>query len=102
MHICRVEIINLRNPAGLVDHLHRRSLPAGRNGRTSRFAKGDERSLVQLKRRVRQLRCRYEVLVVQPGISKAKLETETSSILGAANHFFLELTGAPLHVMVGS
>lgn len=90
------------NPAGLVDHLHRRSLPAGRNGRTSRFAKGDERSLVQLKRKVRQLRCRYEVLVVQPGIAKAKLEPETSSVLGAASHFLLEMTGAPLRAIVSS
>lgn len=88
------------NPTGLVDHLHRRSLPAGRNGRSSRFAKGDERSLVQLKRKVRQLRCRYEVVVVQPGIAKSKLEPETSSILGAANHFLLEMTGAPLRAVV--
>jgi hypothetical protein len=85
-----------QNATGLIDHLIKRSLPAGRNGRDTRFAKGDDRTLVQLKRKARQMLARYEVLIVQPGISKAQLEPETSAILGAANHFLLDFTGAPL------
>ena len=90
------------NPTGLIEHFQRRALAGGRNGRPSRFAKGDDRALVQLKRKVKQLRTRYEVVVVQPGISKAKLEPETSSILGAANHFLLDMTGAPLAVVTSA
>ena len=85
-----------QNPMALIDHLIKRSLPDGRNGRDTRFAKGDDRTLVQLKRKVRQMLARYEVLIVQPGLSKFQLEPETSTILGAANHFLLDFTGAPL------
>ncbi|HTL66657.1 MAG TPA: DEAD/DEAH box helicase family protein [Lacunisphaera sp.] len=85
-----------QNPVGLIDHLIKRSLPAGRNGRDTRFAKGGDRALIQLKRKARQLLTRYEVYIVQPGLSKAQLEPETSTILGAANHFLLDFTGHPL------
>lgn len=90
------------NPDGLIDHLHQRSLPGGRNGRTTRFFKGDERALVLLKRKLRQLRCSYEVVVVQPGISRKALEADNNSILGSANHFLLEMTASPLRAIVSA
>lgn len=90
------------NPDGLIEHLHKRSLPEGRNGRPTRFFKGDDRALVILRRKLRQLRCKYEVVVVQPGISKKALEADNNSILGAANHFLMEMTASPLRAIVSA
>ena len=90
------------DPRHLMDHLQYREKPAMLNGRPSRFEKGDLHALVNLKRRMRRLRVRYEIAIVQPGISKALCDPETTTILGAANAFILDITGTPLSVIASA
>jgi superfamily II DNA or RNA helicase len=80
----------------LLTHLQlRESLP---NGRATRFEKGDLKLLASIKRRLRKRRVRFEISIVQPGLSKAALEPEVSSILGAASNYLTETTNYPLGV----
>jgi superfamily II DNA or RNA helicase len=84
----------------LLTHLQlRESLP---NGRPTRFAKGDLRLLASIKRRLRKRRVRFEISVVQPGLSKAALEPEVSSILGAASNYLSETINHPLKVFAST
>lgn len=87
------------DPENFLNHLQRRAAASGLNGRLTRFEKGSEKELIQLKRKVRQVRVRYEVAIAQPGISRSKLTSETATILGAASNFLLEMTGAPLAII---
>lgn len=89
----------LQDPEHLIDHLQMRAGATGLNGRTTRFAKGDSRDLIQLKKNVRQARVRFEVFVVQPGLSKNKMEPQTGTILASASNFLLEMTGVPLRAI---
>jgi len=87
------------DPQRLLIHLLERNSPTYLNGRPTRFEKGDPRGLVNLKRRHRRLRTRYEIVVVQPGVSKASLDPEMATSLGSANAFITEITGSPLRVI---
>lgn len=90
------------DPQHLVDHLLSRERPPLLNGRLSRFEKGDLRSLARLKRRLRKMRIRYEVVIVQPGLSKAGLDAGQATILGSASAFLQEITGSPLNVIASA
>ena len=90
------------DPVYLLNHLLHRESPSMLNGRASRFEKGDLRSLVGLKRRLRKVRVRYEIAIVQPGLSISSLDSATSTILGAANAFILDITGSPLYVVASA
>ena len=80
----------------LLAHLQQReTLP---NGRPTRFEKGDLKLLASIKRRLRKRRVRFEISIVQPGLSKAALEPEVSSILGAASNYLMETINHPLDV----
>jgi superfamily II DNA or RNA helicase len=88
----------LNNPRRLVGQLlqrERRYL----KGRTTRFEKGTAKALVSLKRRLRKLRAKAEICIVQPGISKAACDPEVSTMLGAANNLIQDMTGSPLKVI---
>lgn len=87
------------DPQRLLVHLLERNSPTYLNGRASRFEKGDPRGLANLKRRHRRLRTRYEIVVVQPGVSKALLDPEMATSFGSANAFITEITGSPLRVI---
>lgn len=90
------------DPQHLMDHLQYREKPRMLNGRPSRFEKGDLRALVNLKKRMRRLRVRYEIAIVQPGISKLRCDPETTTILGAANAFILDITGTLMSVIASA
>ncbi len=72
------------------------------NGRPTRFEKGNLKALVSLRRRARKLRSRFEFNVVQPGLSKAQLPAREATILGAADVFLRETTGAGLTVVASA
>jgi superfamily II DNA or RNA helicase len=90
-----------KDPEQLIQHLVHRQSEQRRNGRPSRLEKGNLKGLLRLKRKLARVRSRYEIVVVQPGLSKSKIDPALASILGAANGYILDTTGRPLRV-VGS
>lgn len=85
----------------LVDHLiHREN--NSRNGRPSRFEQGSLKDLYRLQRQSRKIPIEYHVTVVQPGLSKAALKPEHSSVLGATSLFIRQRLGTSLHAWVSA
>jgi superfamily II DNA or RNA helicase len=85
-------------PEALLMHLEKREGEALRGGRPTRFEKGLPADLRKLRRRIGRYRCRFEVAIVQPGLSRALLTPEAATILAAADMFIREFTGSPLVV----
>ena len=52
-----------------------------------------------LRRRIKRLRVVFEVFVVQPGISKEKVDAEMTTMLGAAHNLIQDMTQAGLRVI---
>lgn len=90
------------DPQRLLVHLLERDGPNYLNGRSTRFEKGTPRTLANLKRRLRKLRARYEIVVVQPGVSKVLVDPEMATSFGSANAFITEITGSPLRVIASA
>lgn len=90
------------DPQRLVMHLLERDQSKYLNGRTTRFEKGDPRSMAGLKRRLRKLRHRYQIIVVQPGISKGMVDAQMATIFGSANAIVTEITGSPLRIIASA
>jgi hypothetical protein len=88
----------VHNPEALLRQLERRE-KTNRGGRPTRFEKGDRKTLVSLRRRLRKLRVRFEFFIVQPGLSKTAISSDLASVLGAADTYLRETTGAPLQVI---
>lgn len=86
------------NPQGLIRHLERRETAALLHGRATRFEKGDLKGLRTLRRQLRRRRSRFEISIVQPGLSRAQLSPDLASVLGAADTYIREFTGSPLIV----
>jgi superfamily II DNA or RNA helicase len=86
------------NPSHLFQHFVHRELHV-RNGRPTRFEKGTLRQLIGLSKRLQTLRLRYEVFVVQPGLSKAQLEAGLATVLAAASSYTGDITGSALQVI---
>ena len=101
--VCAQAVRSVRwtlDPKQLINHLQQREKFL--NGRPTRFEKGNLRSLVGIKRRLRKRRARFEIVVVQPGISKSQVDPEFASILGAASAYIFEITGQSLGVISGA
>lgn len=88
----------VHNVEALLRHLERRE-KHNLGGRPTRFEKGDRKTLVSLRRRIRKLRTRFEFIVVQPGLSKAALQPDLASVLGAADLYLRDTTGSPLRII---
>lgn len=88
----------VERPVTLLRHLEKRESLQQRGGRPTRFEKGSLKELRALRRRLSHRRSRFEIAVVQPGISVGQLTPELSSILGAADSYVREFTGRPLAV----
>jgi hypothetical protein len=89
------------NPIRLLEHLQKRERADSLRGRQTRFEKGTLRELTSLRKRARKLRNRFSISIVQPGISKSQLPADIAAILGAADSFVVEFTGASLGVIGG-
>lgn len=90
------------DPQRLLTHLLERDGHSYLNGRPTRFEKGNSRTLANLKKRLRKLRTRYEVVVVQPGVSKALVDPEMATSFGSASAFITEITGSPMRVIASA
>jgi superfamily II DNA or RNA helicase len=88
----------LMNPAGLVKRLLDREAHYLK-GRPTRFEKGNKKMLSGLRRRLKRLHVKSEIFVVQPGISKAQFNAQTSTMLAAAHNLIQDMTGNGLTVI---
>jgi len=86
------------NPEALLQHLERRDSAPLLNGRPTRFEKGDASALRKLRRRIDRFRSRFEIAIVQPGLSRAALTPEAATVLAAADSYVRELIDTPLVV----
>lgn len=88
----------ISNPEALLQHLERRETKGLLNGRPTRFEKGDVNGLRKLRRRIDRFRSKFEIAIVQPGLSRVALTPEAATVLAAADGFVREFTGTPLVV----
>lgn len=76
-------LIWLRGPSKLRDQIKRRD----RSRAGSYFIKGDSATLDDLVDESRRVGLRYEMVLVQPGISSSKLKENVSTVLASADYF---------------
>jgi len=91
----------VHDPEAFIRQLERREKNDLR-GRPTRFEKGDRKTLVSLRRRIRKLRTHFQIFIVQPGLSKAALGEDLASVLGAADTYLRDTTGTPLNVIASA
>lgn len=88
-------------PRRLLKHLlHQEDLRV-RTGKASRFERGIRHNVQQLANASRELTFAYKVVIVQPGLSKAKIAPAFLDVLGATESFLQETFSMPL-AMVAS
>ena len=85
----------------LVKHVVHRENKA-RNGRPTRFERGDLKTLYRIQRAGRRAPPVYTMTVVQPGVSKAVFKPEHSAILGATSLFLRQRLSTGLNVWVNA
>ena len=83
----------------LIRHLFAREAKLVGNGRTTRFLAGSPADLNRISRVSRFKEIRPEILIVQPGISKAGLTSDQSAVLAAAMSYLKETIGVDLDVI---
>ncbi len=89
----------VERPESLLRHLEKRE--SRLNGRPTRFEKGTIKELRALRKRLSHRRSKFEIAIVQPGLSAGSLSADHSAILGAADNYVREFTGRAL-VVYGS
>ena len=85
----------------LVKHIVHRENKA-RNGRPTRFERGDLKALYRIQRASRKALPAYVMTVVQPGVSKAAFKPQHSAILGATSLFLRQRLSTALSVWVSA
>ena len=85
----------------LVKHIVHREKRA-RNGRPTRFERGDLKALYRIQLAGRKAPPVYTMTVVQPGVSKASFKPEHSAILGATSLFLRQRLSTALNVWVSA
>ncbi len=86
-------IVWFKSPDDVLEKLRKRL----RGG--SRFVRGDLSMLEETLERAKRKNVRYEVVLVQPGISKSGLSEKQANVLAAASDFLKNVRGEKLAVM---
>jgi len=86
------------NFQNLYDHVKRRHLKWVENG-FNRFIKGSLSLLHQFKKMTHTHEIVFEVVIVQPGLSKSKVSREILALLGSTEMFLLKTSNARFRVM---
>lgn len=90
------------NPRKMLKHLlHQEELRRKSRGQ-SRFERGSQREVQQLANISKELSVSYEVVIVQPGLSKAKIAPAFLDVLGATETFLAETFSMPLSVIASA
>lgn len=83
----------------LLEHLERRDAARRKAGQPSRFEQGNATVLRNIRRRMNELSPAVEVVIVQPGLSRANASNDQLELL-AVTQFYLHTTfGVPLRVI---
>jgi hypothetical protein len=78
------------------------SMAARRAGTPSRFEQGNATTLRALKSRVQELAPRMEVIIVQPGVSKASASDEQLELLAVTDLCLRETFAVPLRLIAST
>lgn len=91
-----------KEPEEMLNHLLRRETKRSKGGNEcSRIYKGTHERLVEMmKLAKRKLPVKYNINIVQPGVSKKKTSDEILSLLGVTESYLMERTGIELKVIV--
>jgi superfamily II DNA or RNA helicase len=84
----------------MFDHIKRREGNRLNRGEPSRFEVGDQKTLMELKRRLRVLPTTWSISIVQPGVSKAGISADQRRVLGATELYLQETYQIPLKVIL--
>jgi superfamily II DNA or RNA helicase len=87
-----------RNVGRFFRHLIRRERARQARGRRTGFEVGDGDALYRLEEESRLLLPRFEIVIAQPGLSKAGASSEQLDLLGATELYLRETAFIPLHV----
>jgi hypothetical protein len=87
-----------RNVPRFFRHLARRERARRNRGARSGFEVGDGDTLIRLEDESRLLQPRFEIVIAQPGLSKAEASTEQLDLLGATELYLKETAFVPLEV----
>lgn len=74
-------------PRRLLKHLLHQEDLCVRIGKASRFERGTRHNVQQLANASRELTFAYKVVIVQPGLSRAKIAPAFLDVLGATDSF---------------
>jgi hypothetical protein len=86
-------------PRRMLKHLLHQEDARIKSGKSSRMERGTRTDLHRLLLAARQLTFEYEIFIVQPGLSKAKLAPAFLDVLGATELFLKETYSMPLAVI---
>ncbi len=89
----------VHNVNQLFDRIESREKLRLSQNKSSRIDKGDFDLLMRLKKVSKFSKTRYQIIIVQPAISKNSATPELLSILGSAEAYIKETTGANLEVI---
>lgn len=84
-----------KNHRRLLEHMRRRAAKTV----LPKYEKGDEAVLGGLLERTRAMKTSYEIVVVQPGLSKRRLPEELKRIIGSASEYVVRTRSGRLRVM---
>jgi superfamily II DNA or RNA helicase len=86
--------------ADLFTHLLRREAKRQRDGRPTRFERGDNRLVETLREMVHSTRMTLRVVVVQPGVSKAGISDTQLRLLSVTENYLMETYQLPFAVVM--
>lgn len=86
----------------LFDHMQRREAHRAEKQGVSRFERGDQAALQQVRRRVRFLEPAVTIVIVQPGLCASQLQPEHLTLLGVTELFLRETYEVPFRVIASA
>jgi superfamily II DNA or RNA helicase len=87
------------DPRRMLKHLLHQEDARTKSGNSSRLERGTRTDINRMSLAIRQLSFEYEIFVVQPGLSKAKVAPAFLDVLGATELFLKETYSMPLRVI---
>jgi superfamily II DNA or RNA helicase len=90
------------DPKRMLRHLLHQEESRLKAGKASRFERGDRADVQRLLNAIRTMNVEFRIQIVQPGLSKAKLEPAFLDVLGATETFLQETYSMPLRVVTSA
>jgi hypothetical protein len=87
------------NPMRLLVHMDKREKAKQKSMKITRFERGSLKLLAEIRNKVRVLRPKFRVFIVQPGLSKARVTDDQKQLLGSTELYLNETFGIPLRII---